>query len=196
MQYQKCGPHFIFYASQTFLLCTILMKMSCQRKSKPIHDLLHTFSNVLPSFSLSNVLSFLFFFLCTTLGSHLPTTNLSFSYIFRLPRLIHFALSYSLPSFSPPYPALPVSLGWSVHWGRVTFLGCLLHMVHIPAGLLRGPLLFTAGPAETSPELSVLLHCFSLNAASFSWAQAMVARGQTSLSPTNQNSERPSPRLH
>lgn len=48
--------------------------------------------------------------------------------------------------------ALSVSLGWSVQQGRVTFLGCLLHMVHIPAGLPRGPPLLTAGPAETSPK--------------------------------------------
>lgn len=58
--------------------------------------------------------------------------------------------------------ALPVSLRWSVQQGRVTFLGCLLHMVHIPAGLPRGPLLLTAGAAETSPMLSVIQHCLSL----------------------------------
>lgn len=50
--------------------------------------------------------------------------------------------------FSPPQPAqLSVSLGWSVQQGRVTFLGCLLHMVHIPASLLRGAPLLTTGPA-------------------------------------------------
>lgn len=58
--------------------------------------------------------------------------------------------------------ALSMSLGWSVQQGQVTFLGCLLHMVHIPASLPRGPPLLTAGSAETSPKLSVLRHCSSL----------------------------------
>lgn len=67
-----------------------------------------------------------------------PYASLS-STIIHLHHLLYTAVIFSSLSSS-------VSLGWSVQRGRVTFLGCLLHMVHIPVGLMRGPLLLAAGP--------------------------------------------------
>lgn len=65
----------------------------------------------------------------------------------------------ALPPSDPLFSCSSSSFGFarlflrgSVQQGRVTFLGCLLHMVHIPAGLLWGPALFYGGPAGTGTD--------------------------------------------
>lgn len=82
---------------------------------------------------------------------HLPSRLTEMFCLSELPSLLH--TQRCLPSLS--CSACSLSLHWSVQQGRVTFLGCLLHMVHIPAGLQRGPPLLIAGTAETSLKLSV-----------------------------------------
>lgn len=78
---------------------------------------------------------------------------------FNIAFLRSLARSLSLhPSRSAPFARLFFFLRGLVQQGRVTFLACLLHMVHIPAGLLGGPAARLRRPLQAPAPLLGAIH--------------------------------------